>query len=186
MKKLILSALITSMLFLFNTGLEAGCPEGNKITKMTSGMASYKAVLPLDYSKIVSAAAYTNKAGTKLQVCLSNGDFTPQKMASSFVVPIKKKNEFIAVLNFSNGQKPIVAGKYSPTAGYGKPFRVTAEVKVQKGEKGTIVSLGVMEGTAEILEMKGDTMCGTFDLKNKKGDSHIAGHFNVKITKSRW
>ncbi|MCP5107609.1 MAG: hypothetical protein GY950_29750, partial [bacterium] len=74
----------------------------------------------------------------------------------------------------------------NPAAGYGKPFWVTAEVKVHKGEKNVIVSLGVLQGSAEIVEMKGDTMCGSFSLKNKKGDSAVSGEFNVKITKSRW
>ena len=30
------------------------------------------------------------------------------------------------------------------------------------------------------------TMCGTFNVKNKKGDSAIDGEFNVKLEKSRW
>jgi len=186
MKKTIMITVLTLAFFLFGTGLDAGCPKTNKITAMTSGMDSFKAVQPLDFSKIISAGALSDKAGTKLQVCLSNGNFTTEQMANSFVLPIKQKSEFIAVLNFSNARQPITAGKYSPAAGYGKPFRVTAEVKVHQGEKGVIVSLGVMEGTAEILEMTDTTVCGTFNVKNKKGDSTLTGEFNTKLEKSRW
>ncbi len=186
MKKTILIVTLTVAFFFSSIGLEAGCLKDNKITKLTSTMASFKAVQPLDFSKIVSAGAYSNKAGTKLQVCMSNADFPVDKMANSFVVPIKEKSQWIAVLNFSNARKPIVAGKYSASAGYGKPFWVTAEVKVHKGEKNTIVSLGVVEGIAEIIEITDSKICGTFNLKNKKGDSGIVGEFNMKIEKSRW
>lgn len=186
MKKTILLTALVLIFFLFGTGLDAGCPKANKITKMTSGMDSFKAVQPLDFSKVTSAGALSNKAGTKLQVCLSNGMFDTAKMANSFVVPIKKKSEFIAVLNFSNARKPITVGKYSPANGYGKPFWVTAEVKVHKGEKGVIVSLGVVEGTAEIVEITETSVCGTFNVKNKKGDAVFSGEFNTKLEKSRW
>ncbi|MCP5108621.1 MAG: hypothetical protein GY950_34870, partial [bacterium] len=80
-------------------------------------------------------------------------------------------------------------GKYSPAAGYGKPFWVTAEVKLFKGEKGVIVSLGVREGTATIIKMTEDSICGTFDVKTKAGSSlkgTLSGKFNVKMEKSRW
>lgn len=186
MKKTILLTMLTLLLFVFNIGLEGDCPKANKITKMISGMDSFKAVQPLDFSKIVSAGALANKAGTKVQVCLSNSNFTIPQLASDFVVPIKEKNQFIAVINFSNGSKPLSAGKYSPAAGYGKPFWVTAEVKVHKGEKNVILSLGVVEGTAQIVEITGDRICGSFNLKNKKGDSGISGEFNMKLEKSSW
>ena len=186
MKKIILLTTVILFFFFSVSKLDAVCPKANKIAKMTSAMASYKAVQPLDFSKITSAGALADKAGTKLKVCLSNGTFGTEQMANSFVVPIKKKSEFIAVLNFSNARQPITAGKYSPAAGYGKPFWVTAEVKVYNGDKGVIVSLGVVEGTAEILEMTETTICGTFNVKNKKGDAAMAGEFNVKLEKSRW
>ena len=182
------SFLIVLMFLFFSCaiGLAGECPQANKITQMTSGMESFKAVQPLDFSKITSAGALSSKAGAMLQVCLSNGDFTTKQMSSDFVVPIKEKSQFIAVINFSNGSNPVAAGKYNPAAGFKKPFWVTAEVKVHKGEKGVIVSLGVREGTAEILEITDDKVCGTFALKNKKGDSVISGEFNVKLEKSRW
>ncbi|MBN2400184.1 MAG: hypothetical protein JXI33_07570 [Candidatus Aminicenantes bacterium] len=186
MKKVILLTTLVFIFFFSVSKLDALCPKANKITKMTSSIASFRAVQPLDFSKITSAGALADKAGTKLQVCLSNGIFGTEQMANSFVVPIKKKSEFIAVLNFSNARQPITVGKYSPAAGYGKPFWVTAEVKVYNGDKGVIVSLGVVEGTAEILEMNETTLCGTFNVKNKKGDSAIAGEFNVKLERSRW
>jgi hypothetical protein len=183
------TSLIIALIFLFfscGIGFAGECPQGNKITQMTSNMESIQAVKPLDFSKITSAGALSSKNGVNLKVCLSNGNFTTQQMASDFVVPIKEKKHFIAVINFSNGSDPVTAGKYNPAAGYKKPFWVTAEVKVYKGEKNVIVSLGVVEGTAEILEITGDRVCGMFVLKNKKGDSAISGEFNVKLEKSRW
>ena len=165
------------------------CPSGNVIVKMDCEMPSYKAVAPLDYSVIRSAGAMSRKEGKKLEVLLSNGDFTIQQMSGSFVVPIKKKSEFIMVIQFSNGPDKVVAGTYSPQAGYGKPFWVFAEVKLHKGEKGVIVSLGVREGTAEIVEISDERVCGTFDLRSKTGSARpsiIKGTFNVKLEKSRW
>ena len=186
MKKSVLFTCLAVLFFLSGLGMAEDCPKANKISKMISGSKSFKAVQPLDFSKIVSAGAYSNKKGTKLQVCLSNGNFKIADMANNFVLPIKKKNEFIAVINFTNASKPIVAGEYSAAAGYEKPFWASAAAKVHKGEKGVVVSLGVVEGTATIIKMTKDSVCGRFDLKNKKGDSAISGEFNVKIEKSRW
>ncbi len=186
MKRVFFVTVLLVIFVISSIAVQAECPKANKITKMTSGMASFKAVQPLDFSKIVSAGALINKAGTKLNVCLSNANFETAKMANSFVVPITKKSEFIAVINFSNARKPIVAGDYSPAAGYGKPFWVTAEVKVHKAPKNTIVSLGVVQGTAKIIKITETNVCGVFDLKNKKGDSAIAGEFNMKLEKSKW
>ena len=186
MKKIVFILTVIVLFFVSGLGLEAQCPKDNQITKLTSNMEAFKAVQPLVFSKVVSAGAYAKKDGTKLQVCMSNADFPIDKMANDFVVPITEKSQWIAVLNFSNARNPIVAGKYTAAAGYGKPFWVYAEVKVNYGEKNTIVSLGVVEGTAEIVEITDTHVCGTFNLKNAKGDSSISGHFNMKLEKSRW
>jgi hypothetical protein len=177
---------LANLLFWSGLVMAGDCPEGNKITQLKSNSSSFKAVEPLDFSKINSAGAYLSKNGTKVKVCLSNGNFKIAQMANDFVLPIKKKNEFIAVINFTNANKPIVPGKYSGAAGYGKPFWAFAEVKLYKGEKGVVLSLGTVEGTATIVRMTEESMCGHFDLKNKKGDSAISGEFNLKIEKSRW
>jgi hypothetical protein len=165
------------------------CPKTNVITTMSSGNDSFKAVQPLDYSKIVSGGAMLSKDEKKVAVCLSNGNFTTAQMSNIFVLPITKKEEFIAVIRFSNGQGKIVPGTYSPASGYGKPSWVYAEVALHKGEKGVIASLGVQEGTATIIKMTGDMICGKFHLKTKTGSSvkgEIAGEFNVKLEKSKW
>jgi lambda repressor-like predicted transcriptional regulator len=167
------------------------CPLENKIEKMTTTMSSVVAVSPLDFSKINSAGAKMKKDGSKLYVCLSNmNGLTISQLANDFVLPIKKKDEFIAQIVFSMGkQNKIIEGDYSPQAGYGKPFWVFAEVKVHKGEKGAVVSLGIREGIAKIIEITKDRVCGTFDLKSKTGSglkSEIKGTFNLKYEIARW
>jgi len=167
------------------------CPAESVIEKMTTTMKSFQEVAPLDFSTIHSSGALMKKDGSKISVCLSNGEgFTIQQLANDFVLPLKSKKEFIAQIVFSMGrEKKITAGEYSPQAGYGKPFWVFAEVKVAVGEKGTVVSLGIREGTARIIEITADRICGTFDLRSKTGSalkSEIKGTFNVPLAVSKW
>lgn len=167
---------------------EESCPESSTITEMVSSSATVKAMEPFDFSKIKSSGALLMKNGTKLGVYLSNGDFTIKQMSNSFIVPVKEKGVFIVAINFTNAKEPITPGTYSAAAGYGKPFWVTAEIKVAREEKGAIVSLGVREGTACIIKITDSSICGTFDLKLKKKDaisSAISGEFNVPLEKSR-
>lgn len=169
------------------TGAGEDCPKTNKLTTLISSMDSFKAVAPLDISTIKSGGALLKKDGTKMDVVLSNGDFPTVQMASSFVVPIKEKQHFIASLTFSNAKQKIVPGTYSAASGYGKPFWVLAEVKLFKPPKNVIVSLSVREGTAKIIQMTEDRVCGVFHLKSKKpGLGEISGQFNVKLETSRW
>lgn len=189
MKQTFLIIFISLILAGFGGITAEECPKANIIKKMSSDMASYKAVLPLDYSRIKSSGAMMKKDGTGVEVCLSNGDFTTLQMSSSLVVPIKKKNEFIAVINFTNGKDKVMPGTYSPAAGFRKPFWVIAEVKLYQGDKGVIVSLGVREGTATIVEITEDRICGRFDLRTKAGaavQGEITGEFNVKLQTSKW
>jgi hypothetical protein len=166
----------------------ADCPKANVIMKMASAMQAFKDAQPLDRSFLKACGALLSKDGKELRVCLANGDFAVADMANSFVLPLKQKGQFILQVNFSNGAG-IVPGKYNPAAGYGKPFWVTAEVKVPLGEKGTIVMLGVTEGTAEIITVSDSMVCGRFRLKTPAGHpqpSEVAGEFNVTVEKSRW
>ncbi len=189
MKKSVLIILSSLSLLWWAGAADKDCPQTNVIAKMSSGMESFLAVQPLDFSRIKSAGAMSKREGKKVEVYLSNGDFTTEQMSSSFVVPIKKKEEFIAVIHFSNGADKVAPGTYSPGSGYGKPFWAFAEVKLHKGNKGVIVSLGVAEGSATIIKMTEDNICGKFDLSTKPGSSvrgEISGEFNVKLEKSRW
>ncbi|UCH95133.1 MAG: hypothetical protein JSV88_33485 [Candidatus Aminicenantes bacterium] len=189
MKRWLLIVFLMLVLASFVHPAGEDCPKTNVITKMSSSNNSFKAVQPLDFSKITSGGAMLSKNGKKVAVCLSNGNFTTAQMSNIFVLPIKKKEEFIALIRFSNGKDKIVPGTYSPTSGFGKPFWVYAEVALHKGEKGVIASLGVREGTATIIKMTEDMICGKFHLKTKTGSSvkgEIAGEFNVKLEKSKW
>lgn len=177
------------ILAVFSLGLSSGPDESNRITDLWSNSDSFKEVEPLDFSNIVSAGAFQNKDGTRLQVCLSNAEFDITQMSSDLIVPITDKSQFIAVIKFNNAREEIVPGIYSPTAGYGKPFWAFAEVKLHKGEKGVVLSLGVNEGTAVITEKTADRVKGTFDMRavTKTGkNSEIAGTFDVTLTTSRW
>jgi len=190
MKKTVMATAM--VVLLFGVSLDGGdCPAENKIEKMSTTMASFVAVSPLDFSQINSAGASMKKDGTKLYVCLSNmPGLTIGQLANDFVLPIKKKDEFIAQIVFSMDKlNKIKEGDYSPTAGYGKPFWVFAEVKVHKGEKGAVVSLGIREGSARIIKITEDRVCGTFDLRSKTGSnlkSEIKGTFNLKYEIARW
>lgn len=169
-------------------GMGEDCSGVNEITAMTSGMASFQAVSPLDFSMIRSSGALSSRNGTRIKVCLSNADFTIQQMSNDYVLPISNREQFIAVITFSNGSDAVVPGEYSPAAGYGKPLWVYAEVKLHKADKGVIVSLGVQEGKAVIQELTGERICGEFDLRTKPGNpipSEISGRFDVRLESSR-
>lgn len=177
-----------SLLVGLSMGASGECPGTNVITAMMSGMASFLEVSPLDFSTIRSSGALSTRNGTRIQVCLSNANFTIEQMSSDYLVPITSGDQFIAVIKFTNGREPVVAGEYSAAAGYGKPFWAYAEVKLYNGEKGVIVSLGVQEGTAVIQELTEDRICGTFNLKTKAGNpkpAEISGEFNVQLEHSR-
>jgi len=188
MRKIFTAAVFFFILF-YMTGTPEECPQTNKITKMTSQMESFQAVQPLDFTNLKSVGALAKRQDQKIEVYLSNGTFTINQMSSSFIVPIKKKDEFIAVIHFSNGNQAVTPGTYTPKAGFGKPLWAFAEVKLYKPEKGVIVSLGVKEGTARIISLTEDRICGVFDLYSPK-DSHffgeISGEFNVPLEKSKW
>ncbi len=189
MKKFLILILTILSFFIYSTG-DSACPEKNVLRTMSTKMPSFKAVLPLTYSKINSAGALINKAGTKLTISLSNmKNLSIKQLSNDFALPIKKKSEFIADIEFRNGKDKVIAGSYSGSSGYGRPFWVFAEVKVHKGEKGAIVSLGIREGEATIIKLTSDMVCGKFELRSKKGlstKSVISGEFNVKLERSRW
>ena len=166
------------------------CPGKNTITEMRTDMSSFKDVSPLDFSQILSGGAQLSRDGTKLTVSLSNmKEINISGLVNDFVLPIKKKEEFIADIEFRNGKETIIPGVYNGSSGYGKPFWAFAEVKLHKGDKGVVVSFGIMEGDAVIKRMTEDSVCGTFDLRTKPGtgpNSAIRGEFNVKMERSKW
>ncbi len=189
MRKTIVLLFIIPILFNFFISAES-CPENNIINKMATNMDSFNAVSPLDHSKIRSSGAQLNKAGTKLTVSLSNMEgLSIKKLVNDFVLPITKKEQFILDIELRNGKNEVVAGTYSGASGYGKPFWAFAEVKLHKGEKGVIVSLGIREGEVIITKMTDKTVCGKFELRSKKGSkqsSMLSGKFNTKLERSAW
>jgi hypothetical protein len=186
---MILPIVLISMLF--QAGAAAPeCPKVNVLKDVVCDMPSFKEVSPLVFSSIRSAKAWLSRGGKKLEVLLSNGDFSAEQMANSYVLPLKKKSEFILVVTFLNADKPVVEGDYSPAAGYGKPFWSYAEIRVLSGPQGTNVSFGAGEGSARILSMKNGRVCGTFALTRKNALDEIAasviGEFNVEMAVSKY
>jgi hypothetical protein len=166
------------------------CPQTNLIQSMIcTDMPAYKEVSPLVYTQIRSAGAMRSKDGKKIEVFLSNGNFSVEQMANGYVLPLKNKKEFILVIAFLNGNNPVAAGTYSPAAGYGKPFWSFAEVRVLSGPQGTNVSFGVREGSARIIEMKPDRICGTFQMQRKhlgQVAAAVSGQFATQLQESKY
>ena len=189
MKKFMIFCLSIFLITVFSI-IGKNCPEKNIIKKMSTNMDSFKAVSPLDHSIIRAGGAQLNKAGTKLTVSLSNMEkLSIKKLVNDFVLPITRKDQFILDIEFRNAKKEIVAGAYSGSSGYGKPFWAFAEVKLHKGEKGVIVSMGIREGEAIITKITDSMVCGKFELRSKKGstqNSSLTGEFNVKLERSVW
>ena len=105
-----------------NAAVAGECPKTNVLKEMVqTTIKSFAEVSPLDITKIKSSGAFQSKDGKKMAVCLSNGDFTAKELASEWVSPIKKKEDFIFVLQFRNGNDKIAEGEYSAAAGFGKP-----------------------------------------------------------------
>jgi hypothetical protein len=187
MKK-ILIALMSALLI--PVYANAAAPPGNTIKKLScSDVQSFKEVSPLNFSKISSAGAKRSKDGKKIEVYLSNGNFTVEQMSSDMVLPLKNKKDFIVVITFLNGPNPVVDGTYSPKAGYGKPLWSYGAVRILSGPKGTTLSFGSNEGKATIKGVSSWKISGTFDFQRKNGAkvmAEMSGAFNVPLTISKY
>ncbi|MBU1568166.1 MAG: hypothetical protein KJ630_21400 [Proteobacteria bacterium] len=164
----------------------AAIPEGNSIKTLScTDMKPFQDVSPLNFGTIRSAGAQRSKDGKKIEVFLSNGDFTVAQMANDMVLPLKNKEDFILVLTFLNGPNPVIDGAYSPKAGYGKPFWSYVAVRVLSSPKGNTVSFGVNDGESTITGVSADKISGTFKVLRKNGAKVMAeasGAFNVPLT----
>lgn len=179
--------------FIFLSSIPAAaenCPQTNLIQSMLCTDASpFQEVSPLVFGQIRSAGAMRSKDGKKVEIFLSNGNFSVEQMSNGYVLPLKNKKEFILVITFLNGSNPVAAGTYSPSAGYGKPFWSFAEVRVLSGPQGTNVSFGVREGSARIIEVKPDRICGTFQMQRKhlgQVAAAVSGRFATQLQESKY
>jgi hypothetical protein len=187
MKKLLIALLCVLLVPVY---VSAAAPKGNSIKTLTcSDMKSFQEVSPLDFGTIRSAGAQRSKDGKKIEVYLSNGNFTVESMSSDMVLPLKNKKDFILVVTFMNGANPVVDGTYSPKAGYGKPFWSFVALRVLSGPKGTTLSFGSTEGKSTISGISSGKISGTFQLQRKNGAKVVAeasGTFNVPLTTSKY
>ncbi len=162
------------------TTVGESCPSVSKISEMTSSLPGFKEAGPYDLKKIKSVRAFAIDGGKRIKLCLSNMDLKSYLSLDALAAQApKKKGDFALIVQFNNGKDPVVAGKYSPKAGYGKPFWVTAEILTSAGKAGTFVSIGAQDGTAEIFEIKGNKMCGKFALSGPVGKA--SGVFNAEV-----
>jgi len=187
MKKLLIAFLCV---LLVPVCVGAAPPKGNAIkTLLCTDMKAFQEVSPLAIGTIRSAGAKRSKDGKKIEVYLSNGDFTVESMSSDMVLPLKNKKDFILVVTFMNGSNPVVDGTYTPKAGYGKPFWSFAAVRVLSGPKGTTLSFGSNEGKSTISGISTGKISGTFLLQRKNGAkvaAEASGTFNVPLTTSKY
>lgn len=187
MKKLLI-ALLCALLVPFC--VQAAAPKGNSIKTLScTDMKPFQDVSPLNFGTIRSAGAMRSKDGKKLEVYLSNGDFTVEQMSSDMVLPLKDKKDFILVLTFLNGPNPVIDGSYSPKAGYNKPFWSYVAVRVLSSPKGNTVSFGFTEGKSAITGISSGIISGTFEMQRKNGAkvaAEASGAFSVPLATSKY
>ena len=161
----------------------AGCPSATKVTTLASSSPEFGASQPIDIATIRSAKALVEQNG-RVRVFLTNRNFTAASMNSSMVVPVKAQGDVIVKLRFMNGPTAVGVGAFAPSAGWGKPGSVSAEVVVTGGKPaGAVLTLVAAQrsdtGKATISAFAGGYVCGSFNMKGGLGET--AGEFVAVI-----
>lgn len=155
----------------------ADCPSADKIEIMNVTTPAFAEAGPYDISKIKSAKVFVLDNGKRIKVCLANIELKSYLSVDAVGAKKLSAGEFVLILNLSNGPNEVVAGTYSPKAGYGKPFWATAEVLTGSGKSGMFFSIGASDGTANLIEFSKNKACGTFDITGAAGQ--VKGTFNI-------
>ncbi len=163
----------------------AACPSATKVTALSSSSPEFAASQPIDLATITSARALVEGNGN-VRVFLTNRDFTAASMNSSMVVPVKAQGDVIVKLRFMNGPTAVGVGTFAPSAGWGKPGSVSAEVVVTGGKPaGAVVTMVAAQGSdtgkAAISAFADGYVCGSFNVKGGLGET--AGEFVAVIEK---
>ncbi|GAB4401764.1 MAG: hypothetical protein OHK0053_24900 [Microscillaceae bacterium] len=157
----------------------APCPSTTQVVKAQTTTPGFRKNGPYDWKMVKQAQALSERGGRSLKVFFPLGSFSTSEMANvTFVNPVKEKSQAILILHFSNGHHPVRPGTYTPSAGYGQAFWVTAEIVVRNSAN----LAGLTTGQAVILNIGKDNICGTFDMQNKRG-AQVTGTFVAKLEK---
>lgn len=157
------------------------CPTKSELTYARSNTDPFTTGYKVDLASATKIVAVKTKEGQDLRVVFMNGDFDAKRVAEGMMTPINETQtgKFAVVVNFTNGGQPVVPGTYSPSAGYNKPFWVTAEIQVPKGKSGTACLVGANAGEAKILDMSNGKVCGSVNIKGK--DAGVTGTFVADV-----
>lgn len=157
----------------------AECAGGNAVSELSSKLEDFPTAL--DFGDIAASGAKEKRGGTGIYIYLSNTDFSLAQMASSMVSPIKDPAQGVLILKLSNGSEAIAPGEYSPSAGYGKPYFASAELRRMKSDgKAMDLVFNLDGGTIRLEEMAAGRACGTFDLQGVS-ETRLSGSFDVEI-----
>ncbi len=167
---------VLPVLLVFSVG-SAVCPPLSKIAVMNVTSPGFAEAGPYEIGKIKPGKVFVLDGGKRIKVCLANVELKSYLSVDALAAQKLKPGEFVLILNLSNGPSPVVAGTYSPKAGFGKPFWATAEVLTGAGKAGTFFSIGTQGGTVELIEFSQGKACGTFNLTGAAGQ--LQGQFSV-------
>jgi hypothetical protein len=160
----------------------AGC-KPSSVIRLESPSEDFAGAQPIDLRKVPTSVALAKSNGSELKVFLATGPWKAPQMDSSMMIQPKKPGDAVLVLKFMNGKEQVAAGEYKPSAGWGKPHSVLAEVQVAKKAPGTVITMVTAssndKGSATISSMQDGWVCGSFDLDGSLGGA--AGTFAAPI-----
>jgi hypothetical protein len=168
--------LVLLVVLVFSIG-SAVCPPASTIAVMKVTSPGFAEAGPYDSGKIKPGKVFVLENGRRIKICLANVELKSYLSVDALGAQKLKPGEFALILNLSNGASPVVAGTYSPKAGYGEPFWATAEILTGSGKAGTFFSIAANEGHVRLLEFSAARACGSFDLSGYSGQ--VKGEFLI-------
>ncbi len=156
------------------------CPAGTVVETLTTELSGFAEAGPYDFGSFTDAKA--NYKDGRLNVYISNKDFTVKDLKNSFVSPVKGAENGTGVLQFTmygDGTTDAGPGEYDPTVGFGQPMLLNTQLRVAGGttDSGKDLIFGFRSGTATVLDISGGKVCGTFDLSDSAKGQAAKGTF---------
>lgn len=160
------------------------CPAGTAVEALTTELSGFEEAGPFDLAAFTDAKA--NYKDGRLNVYISNKDFTVKDLKNSFVSPVKGAENGTGVLQFTmygDGTNDAGPGEYDPTAGFGQPMLLNTQFRVPGGTTGDGKDLvfGFRQGNATVLGVSDATVCGTFDLSDTAKGQAAKGTFVATV-----
>ncbi len=156
--------------------LSGKCPAATTIAALDSS-TDISASGPFDLATFTIAKAQLSGDGTKLQVFIANKDWSIDRL-SSMPSPVENAGEAYVTVTFKAKDAAAMIGAYSPKNHDAPPDR---EVSTSLVVKGNALGVSLGDSKAEVIDMTGARVCGSFDLfgesefEGKK--THLAGTF---------